>query len=112
MLHNPEDYPDPHIFTADRFIGTDGQIDPTVRDPMTISFGFGRRYVNVMHLLLFHRMLTSRGSSCPGRWLSNSSLFSVIASTLHTMNVLPVLGPEGKRFDPFNDDHVYSGIGL
>lgn len=43
MTHNPADYPDPDQFKPERFIGPDGRIDPSVRDPTTIAFGFGRR---------------------------------------------------------------------
>lgn len=50
MLRDPEDYPDPENFNPDRFI-KDGRIDPDVRDPGTIAFGFGRRYDSLfMHL--------------------------------------------------------------
>ena len=45
MLKNPEDYPEPDAFKPERFIGTDGQIDPKVRDPNDVAFGFGRRSV-------------------------------------------------------------------
>ena len=44
MLHNPEDYPEPRLFNPDRFI-KDGKLNPDVRDPLTVVFGFGRRYV-------------------------------------------------------------------
>ena len=42
MLHNEDDYPDPSAFKPERFI-KDGQINPNIRDPAMIAFGFGRR---------------------------------------------------------------------
>ena len=47
MLHNPEDYPDPYAFKPERYI-EDGKIDPSVRDPLTIAFGFGRRCITFL----------------------------------------------------------------
>lgn len=44
MLHDPKDYPDPEVFKPERFL-KDGKLNPDVRDPTTISFGFGRRCV-------------------------------------------------------------------
>ena len=44
MLHDPNEYPDPEVFNPDRYI-KNGRIDPLVRDPLTIAFGFGRRYI-------------------------------------------------------------------
>ncbi|KAK7687259.1 hypothetical protein QCA50_009764 [Cerrena zonata] len=82
MLHNPEEYPEPERFNPDRFI-KDGELNPDVRDPTTISFGFGRRI-------------------CPGRWLSSGSLFITIASVLHTLDIHPILGPDGEEYDPFS----------
>lgn len=42
MLRDPQDYPDPERFNPDRFI-RDGVLDPDVRDPSIVAFGFGRR---------------------------------------------------------------------
>ncbi|KAJ3490425.1 hypothetical protein NLI96_g1432 [Meripilus lineatus] len=76
MLHDPEEYPSPEVFNPDRFL-KDGKIDPSVRNPLTIAFGFGRRI-------------------CPGRHLSSNSLFLFIASLLHVYNVEAILGKDGK----------------
>ncbi|KAI0078414.1 cytochrome P450 [Panus rudis PR-1116 ss-1] len=78
MLHDPEDYPDPMEFRPERYI-KDGKIDPNVRDPSTIAFGFGRRI-------------------CAGRYIANSALFLIVALTLHTFNI------EAKEGDPFDSE--------
>jgi len=44
MLHDEEVYPDPSTFKPERFLTKDGKIDPNVRDPTDIAFGFGRRW--------------------------------------------------------------------
>ena len=43
MLHNEDDYPDPAVFKPERFL-KDGKLDPDIRDPSMIAFGFGRRW--------------------------------------------------------------------
>ncbi|THH33282.1 hypothetical protein EUX98_g930 [Antrodiella citrinella] len=77
ILHNPEDYPEPERFWPDRFIGADGEIDPTVRDPTTIAFGFGRRL-------------------CVGRPFSNNTLAIFIASILHVFDISAGVDDSGK----------------
>ncbi|KAK7678456.1 hypothetical protein QCA50_018516 [Cerrena zonata] len=83
MLNNPEDYPEPEVFNPGRFL-KDGRLNPAVRDPLTLAFGFGRRV-------------------CPGRYLSNGSLFMMIASILHTFNIIPTIGKDERQFDPARD---------
>ncbi|KAK7687643.1 hypothetical protein QCA50_008858 [Cerrena zonata] len=90
MLRDPEDYPEPDRFRPERFI-KDGKLNNDVRDPTSISFGFGRRI-------------------CPGRWLSSGSLFMTVASVLHTLDIHAIVGPDGKRYDPSN--HIMEGTNL
>ncbi|KAI0085090.1 cytochrome P450 [Irpex rosettiformis] len=80
MLHNPEEYPEPDKFNPDRFI-KDGMINPAIRDPTTIAFGFGRRI-------------------CPGRHFAKDTAFLVIASILHTFDVKPSIDENGHELDP------------
>ncbi|TCD66266.1 hypothetical protein EIP91_001595 [Steccherinum ochraceum] len=68
MLHNPQDYPNPGAFNPDRFIGEDGNINPKVRDPTTVAFGFGRRI-------------------CQGKHFSNNTLSIFIATILHVFDI-------------------------
>ena len=62
MLHNFEDYPEPEKFKPERFI-KDGKINSEIRDPLTIAFGFGRRYVSP--LLPIHQVRPSSLQSVP-----------------------------------------------
>ena len=42
MLNDERVYPEPHEFKPERFL-KNGKLDSSVRDPMDIAFGFGRR---------------------------------------------------------------------
>ncbi|KAH8103589.1 cytochrome P450 [Cristinia sonorae] len=77
MLHNADDYPEPDTFRPDRFIGQSGEIDPNVRDPTLIAFGFGRR-------------------GCPGKQFAISTLCIYIASVLHVFDIAAGVDDDGK----------------
>ncbi|KAI0798709.1 cytochrome P450 [Irpex lacteus] len=80
MLRDPQEYPEPERFNPDRFI-KEGAINPKVRDPNTVAFGFGRRI-------------------CPGRHLAKDNAVCTIASVLHVFDILPALDEDGKQLDP------------
>ncbi|KAF9037735.1 cytochrome P450 [Panaeolus papilionaceus] len=76
ILHDPRVFSDPDEYIPERYL-KNGQLDPTVRDPNTAAFGYGRRI-------------------CPGRHMSDNALFMIIASTLAVYDVLPPLDDAGK----------------
>ena len=43
ICHDERVYPDPGTFNPGRFLGTDGKIDPSVKDPEMRVFGSGER---------------------------------------------------------------------
>jgi cytochrome P450 len=45
ILHDPDLYSEPFAFNPERFLSQDGSLDPNVKDPRDIVFGFGRRSV-------------------------------------------------------------------
>ncbi|KAI0373687.1 CyP450 monooxygenase [Pilatotrama ljubarskyi] len=90
ILHNPDDYPEPDSFLPERFI-KDGRLNPDVRDPATIAFGFGRRI-------------------CPGRYFADAALFLNIARVLHVFDIAPPLDASGRpiRVEPKMKDGFLS----
>ncbi|PIL22785.1 cytochrome P450 [Ganoderma sinense ZZ0214-1] len=90
ILHDPEAYPEPERFLPERFL-KDGQLNPDVRDPATVAFGFGRRI-------------------CPGRHFAEASLFINIARVLHVFIIGPPLDERGEviRVEPKMKDGILS----
>ena len=56
MLNDERVYPEPHEFKPERFL-KNGKLDSSVRDPMDIAFGFGRR--RALHYLSSSLLLMS-----------------------------------------------------
>ncbi|KAM5546017.1 hypothetical protein V8D89_000143 [Ganoderma adspersum] len=71
---DPGQYTDPHGFTPERFLDSDGADAKYILDPSDYVFGSGRRL-------------------CPGRHMANAALFIFIASILHAFTIT---GPEGE----------------
>ncbi|KAI1794923.1 cytochrome P450 [Ganoderma leucocontextum] len=90
ILHDPEAYPEPDRFLPDRFL-KDGKLNPDVRDPGTVAFGFGRRI-------------------CPGRHFAEAALFINIACVLHVFAIAPPLDEreEVLRVEPKMRDGILS----
>ncbi|KDR69223.1 hypothetical protein GALMADRAFT_925136 [Galerina marginata CBS 339.88] len=80
MLHDEEQYPDPYTFKPERFM-KDGKLDPSVRNPAMMAFGFGRRV-------------------CPGSDLALSFLWLMVATILATFEVSKAVDDEGRPIEP------------
>lgn len=76
LLHDPQAYKDPMRFMPERYL-KDGKLDPDVRDPSVAAFGYGRRI-------------------CPGRHMSDTSLFLAVASTLAVFDIETQLDKDGN----------------
>ncbi|KII84600.1 hypothetical protein PLICRDRAFT_179410 [Plicaturopsis crispa FD-325 SS-3] len=90
MLHDETLYPNPSTFSPERFLDAEGRIDPTVKDPAQIAFGFVRRI-------------------CPGRYLALSSLYMTIASVLATFNIEKAVDADGLPITP-SGEYMPSGV--
>ncbi|KAI0718511.1 CyP450 monooxygenase [Cerioporus squamosus] len=78
-------YPDPETFKPERFLLESGELNPDVLDPAEMAFGYGRRptWPNAPCRI------------CPGRYFAEASLFTVIASVLHTFDISAPLDEDG-----------------
>jgi cytochrome P450 len=50
MAHDEMKYAEPHLFKPERFLSTDGKLND---DDQILTFGFGRRYADLLHFMLF-----------------------------------------------------------
>jgi len=66
MLHDPQIYPNPEVFSPERFLEKDGK--PAQRNPRACNFGFGRRI-------------------CPGMQFTDITAWVAIAMTLSVFQI-------------------------
>lgn len=92
------DYPEPEQFNPGRFL-KDGKLNPDVRDPETVAFGFGRRFAWYLvrerptHFRIIPRI-------CPGRHFSDATVFINAASILHVFDIKPTIDQHGTPVLP------------
>ncbi|KAL1742445.1 cytochrome P450 [Schizophyllum fasciatum] len=84
MMHDESVYPDPDSFKPERFLTADGKLDPNMRDPANMAFGFGRR-------------------ACVGRYLADSSLWLMIAVILRVYNIEKAKDADGTVIEPHRE---------
>ncbi|KAF9562039.1 cytochrome P450 [Agrocybe pediades] len=77
ILHDPTIYTNPSEYRPERYL----KPDPGVRDPEVAAFGFGRRV-------------------CPGRHMSDNSLYCIIVSTLAVYDIKAPVDQDGKPMMP------------
>ena len=102
MLNNERDYPEPHEFKPERFL-KNGELDSSVKDPMEIIFGFGRRWALFILSIspMSHRLISGR--ICPGRHLAHSTLTLAAASVLSTFDLVKKVDKNGREIQPMRE---------
>ncbi|KAJ3885059.1 cytochrome P450 [Lentinula edodes] len=85
ILRDEKTYgPDAHTFEPKRWLlkqGVGWKLNPDMREPTTVAFGFGRRV-------------------CPGKHMGLSSFHINVASLLHSFNVTPPMDAHGTPIIP------------
>ncbi|KAF9807676.1 hypothetical protein IEO21_08134 [Rhodonia placenta] len=77
MLHDPDVYPEPDMFTPERYGGSDIEMKKVT----DIAFGFGRR-------------------ACPGFHFAQGTIFSIVVTVLATCDIVPVVDDHGQEIIP------------
>jgi len=81
LFRDPTIYPDPDEFMPERHINTSDEIDPSVPNPHTIAFGFGRRI-------------------CPGRHFAAATVWLASVRLLACFNFKPAIDENGMSCPP------------
>ena len=92
-MHDRKVFNDPHEFKPERYL-KDGKLNPDVRDPNCAVFGFGRRSVIATYSPAY--VLYLFPSICPGRHLSDNSLYSVVSCLLAVYDIKPPVDDQGN----------------
>ncbi|KAF8872233.1 cytochrome P450 [Infundibulicybe gibba] len=77
ILHDPDEFPEPEEYRPERYLNPDGSLNTQKCGPDVAAFGFGRRI-------------------CPGRHVSDNSLYSFVSTVLATFDISPPLDSNGE----------------
>ncbi|KAF8914638.1 cytochrome P450 [Mucidula mucida] len=86
ITHDPKVYSEPLAFKPERYVGPDGKLDQSVKDPSEVVFGIGRR-------------------TCPARTLGYNNIWISAVSILATFDIKPDLS---SHRESHNGNRPYS----
>ena len=96
-MHDPKVFDNPMEYQPERYL-KDGKLNPDVMGPECVAFGYGRRSVIYIWHMLRHTV-TSHGlifrSHCPGRHLSDNSLYLISTCLLAVYDIKPPVDDQG-----------------
>ncbi len=81
MCHDENEYPNPDKFDPERYLTPDGDLNNKIRDPESITFGFGKRV-------------------CPGKHFALESLWLSIARMLAVYEIGEPTDLDGRPVGP------------
>ena len=111
-MHDPNAFVDPSKYKPERYLNlkdANDHLDDTVRSPGAAVFGFGRRWVvvvvpsrtwfrNLIAFLCFLKLFFGGWYRiCPGRHISDTTLYMAVSNVLAVYNIKPPTDDEGNE---------------
>jgi hypothetical protein len=87
MLYSEDEYSDPSTFNPERFM-KDRQLDPNIRNPTTIIFGFGRRWTRMVATSDVVELIKRKYRLCPRSHIGFSTLWLTAVTVLATFKLI------------------------